>query len=77
MEFSSYGGYRQTRAASGRLFLRVKLYPHWSDACAVNERVVETDIPGHPVSSIHMTSAFTERQAIKSLQERSLPRDAC
>ena len=34
-------------------------------------------IPGHPMPNIQMTSAFTERQAMKSLQERSLPRDAC
>ena len=77
------GGYRQTRAASGkrhafiRRFLRVKLCTDWSDSCNVNERVVETVIPGRPMPSIQMTSAFTERQAIKSLQERSLPRDAC
>ena len=64
------------RQAFTRRFLRVKLCTHWSDRCAVNERVVETDIPGHPMPSIQMTSALTERQAIKSLQERSLPRDA-
>ena len=75
--YAGYAGYRQTRAASGTRFLRVKLRTHWSDRCAVNERVVETVIPGHPMPSIQMTSALTERQAIKSLQERSLPRDAC
>ena len=61
----------------GKRFLRVKLCTDWRDRCAVNERVVETDIPGHPMPSIQMTSACTECQAIKSLQERSLPRDAC
>ena len=67
---------RQAHAFTRR-FLRVKLCTDWSDSCEVNERVVETVIPGHPMPSIQMTSAFTERQAIKSLQERSLPRDAC
>ena len=70
-------GYRQMRAASSRHFLRVKLYTHWSDTCAVNECVVETVTPRHPMPSIQMMSAFTERQVIKLLQERSLPRDAC
>ena len=37
--------------------------------CAVNEHVEETDIPGHPMPSIQMMSAFTKCQAIKSLQE--------
>ena len=32
------------RHAFTRRFLRVKLYTHRSDRCAVNERVVETDI---------------------------------
>ena len=67
------GGKRQ---AFTRRVLRVKLCTDWSDRCAVNERVVETIIPEHPMPSIQMTSAFTGRQAIKSLQERSLPRDA-
>ena len=53
-----------------RRFLGGKLYTHWSDTCSVNERVVETVIPGHPMLCIQMTFPFTERQAIKSHQER-------
>ena len=36
--------------------IRVKLYTHWSDTCAVNERVVETDIPENPMPSIQQSS---------------------
>ena len=79
--YGCYAGYRQTREASGTRLPGVS----YASSCVqtgaiaaeVNERVVETVIPGHPMPSIQMTSAFTERQAIKSLQERSLPRDAC
>ena len=72
-----YAGYRQTWVASGRRLPGVSYASSCVHTCAVNECVVETDIPGHPMPSIQVMSAFTERQAIRSLQEWSLPCDAC